>query len=108
MAAKGHPGLELLLAVLISDGARDIEVECSHGEWWVSVVQGNTGLGVARYATEQEKRQADRALDRLRRDKSIDVNGKRYRLSFRYSESFEEPCWRIRVAEARSGDRPTA
>lgn len=96
-----QPGLELLLAMLISDGAREIDVECDHNEWWVSVVEGNSSLGVARYASKEEMQRVDEAIDRLRKEKSIDVNGTSFRLSFRFSESFGEPCWRVRIAEKR-------
>lgn len=99
MKDKQQPDPELLLAILISDGARDIEVEDDDHEWWVSAIEGNTGVGVARYATEQEKCQVDAALDLLRKEKSINVSGKTYRLSFKCRENFGEPSWRIRVSE---------
>lgn len=67
--------------------------------FYLSVIEGNTGVGVARYGTEQEKRQVDAALDLLRKEKSINVSGKTYRLSFKCRETFGEPSWRIRVSE---------
>lgn len=101
MKTEKKPDLETLLAILISDGAREIEVECDHGEWWVSIVEENTAVGVIRYSTEQDMRRIDHSLDRLRKEKSISVNGRVYRLSFKYRENFFEPSWRLRVSEKK-------
>jgi len=95
-----HPDFRAVLEGLIRDGAREIEAAYDHGELWVSFVEGPTAIGVARYTTEEEKDAADRTLGELRKAKAIEVSGRRYRLSFKYSESFGEPCWLIRVREA--------
>jgi hypothetical protein len=108
MKEKRQPNLELLLAILISDGANEIEVEYDDHEWCVCVIEGNTGVGVARYASEEEKHQVDRALDRLRKEKSINVNGKTHRLSFKFRENFGDPSWRIRVSEQTNHNRTSA
>jgi hypothetical protein len=100
MKKPKQPDLEPLLALLISDGAREIELECSHGEWWVNVSHGNTGLGVAHYTEPAALDRVDQALDRLRKEKRISVNGKSYALSFRSRDSFGEPTWTIRVKES--------
>jgi hypothetical protein len=94
-----QPRFDLLLAILIADGVSEVEVEYDDHEWWVSVVEGNTRVGVARYSTESEKNYVDAALERLRKEKRISVNGKMYRLSFTSKKNFGEPSWRIRVTE---------
>jgi hypothetical protein len=58
-------------------------------------------FGVARYSTEQEKQNVDEGLSRLKKAKSISVNGKLYRLAFKYKDNFGEPLWRIRVSESK-------
>ena len=105
MKEKRQPRFDQLLAILIADGVEEREVEYDDSEWWVSVIEGHTGVGVARYAAEQDKRQVDVALDRLRKEKSIDVNGKTYRLSFTLRENFGEPSWRIKMSERRRQNR---
>jgi hypothetical protein len=101
MKPEKKPDIETVLAMLISDGIRDIEVECDHGEWWVNVVAGNIAVGIMRYADAQEKQHVVVAIDRLRKEKSISVNDRAYRVSFKYRENFTEPCWTLRVSEPK-------
>ncbi len=101
MKDRKQPEFANLIALLISDGVNEIEVEYDDHEWWVSAIEGNTGIGVARYSTDQEKAWVDTELERLRKEKAISVNGKTYRLSFKNKDNFGEPAWLIRVSEKK-------
>lgn len=90
-----------LLQSLIADGARQIEVEYDHGELYVSVIQGDIGVGISPCETPEEKDHADAVLAELERTKSIQVGGKTYRLAFNITENFGEPCWLIQVSEKK-------
>ena len=97
MKLERQPKFDTLLSLLIADGVREVEVEYDDSEWWVQVIEGNTGIGVARYSSEPEKRYVDRVLERLEKERSISVNGQLYALRFKCREQFGEPCWRIRI-----------
>ena len=83
--------------MLISDGIHTVEVEHDENTWWVTAIDGHMGLSVARYTSESEKRMVDAELQRLRQEKNISVNGKIYKLMFKFRDSFGEPSWRIRI-----------
>ena len=101
MKTKRQPDIELLIGILVSDGARMLGMEYDDNEWWVNVIEGNTEVGVARYATEQEKARVDAVLGRLRKDRAINVNGKTYGLTFKRSDNFGDPAWTIRISERK-------
>lgn len=94
-----QPDFDQLFARLIADGVSDIEVECDRNEWFVIVIQGHIGLGVARYSKKKDMAKVDEALNKLRKAKKVTVDGKTYALRFRYRENFGEPCWRIKVLD---------
>jgi hypothetical protein len=101
MVQKAKPDFEAMVAEIIADGANELVAEYDDNEWWLSIVEGNNEFGVARYSTEQEKKLVDEGLSRLKKAKSISVNGKLYRLAFKYKDNFGEPLWRIRVSESK-------
>ena len=90
-----------ILESLIGQGAHTLELDCDHHELWLSVVEGHTSLGLARFTTRAEMEQANALLARLRKEKAITVHDVKYRLSFTKTESFGEPCWTIRVKRAQ-------
>ena len=101
MKEQKTPDFRALLQSLIADGARQIEVEYDHAELYVSVIQGDLGVGISPYKTPEEKVRADAVLAELERAKSIQVGDKTYRLAFNITENFGEPCWLIRVSEKK-------
>ena len=101
LGAGKQPDLESVLAGLVRDGARTIEVEFDRGDVWVSVVEGNTALGVTRYRTPDDRERACDIIGRLRKEKTLHVSGGTYRLSFKMTENSGEPTWTLRVAEKK-------
>ena len=99
MTQKIQLDFELMIANLIADGAHELGFEYDDNEWWLSVIEGNTEIGVARYSTKQELAFVDAGIARLKKAKTISVNGKTYRLFFKYQDNFGEPSWKIRVLE---------
>ena len=96
------PEFQSLLESVIALGARQVEVEYDEGAYWVTVIEGHTGLGVARYESTQEQDHVYDTIQQLRKAKRIEVSGKNYFLKISTREDFGETTWIILVSEKKT------
>lgn len=93
------PEFRGLLEELIASGVRRIEVEYDEGEYRVTAIEGNMGLGVARYRSEEAMEPLYDSIQQLRKAKVIQASGKHYRLKITTRQEFMETTWIILVSE---------
>ena len=86
-----------LLKIAVESGADSIEVEPDRGEVIVYAFQGNSGVSIASFDSDDSEAEAllDDLWKRWRKRKRVEIDGTHYNLKVETYDSFDETVYRL-------------